>query len=287
LEYLYAGHLKALLSEAGLRPERSLGQNFLVNVGVVEAIIDAGVDAPTAVDIGAGPGILTLPLSHRYPEVVAVEIDARLAGVLRAVLKGRPNVHVVVDDARSIGWVEVLSGLGVPRPSVFFGNLPYYAAAPIMMRFLESGVSWTQGVFMLQREVADRLLAEPGGKDYGILTLAVRYHAQVRGLRTVSPGSFYPTPEVSSKVVILSPAREKPLVPFAHFMAIVRAGFGQRRKTVRNALRGSPELEVSVQQLDEMLSRAEVDPRARAETLHFDDFVRMAGAFKWDSPEGL
>ncbi len=276
MEYLYLGHLKELMASAGLRPDRGLGQNFLINTGIVEAIVEAGDSVTTAIEIGAGPGILTLPLSHRYPRVIAVEIDERIIGVLREVVADRPGVDIVVADARIVDWREVLESSGAPAPVTWFGNLPYYAAAPILNRVLESSVPWRRGVFMFQREVADRLTAPPGGKDYGVFTLAVRYHAEVRVLKKVSPGSFYPSPEVASSVVILTPRPEPLGVPFDPFVAVVRAGFAQRRKTLRNSLLGSGELPLSRDEVDDLLDRADIDPGRRGETLSMEEFATIA-----------
>ncbi len=286
MEFLTLGSLRELMWDMGLRPDRSLGQNFLINLGVVEAIAEAGGDAEVAIDIGAGPGILTLPLSGLYPRVIAIEIDSDMVALLRRVTGDTPGVEIVAEDARTIDWCGMFRELEISSSPVIFGNLPYYAAAPILTHFLESGVPWRRAVFMFQREVAERLTAEPADKAYGILTLAVRYYADVKALRRVSPGSFFPPPEVTSSVVALTPRRTTPGADFDDFILLVRAGFGQRRKTVRNALIGSPELGLDRDAVDFILEEAGVDPRARAETLGLDVFEAMASVMGSEQLQG-
>ncbi len=266
------------MQDRGLRPEKRLGQNFLINVGVVEAIVDAGGEGATAIDVGSGPGTMALPLSHRYPRVIAVEIDPGLVAVLEDTLGHRENVDIVSADATEIDWARTVASLGAATPIVWFGNLPYYAASPILTRILQSEMNWVRAIFMLQNEVADRITASPGEKAYGILSLVVAYYADSRMLRKVKPGSFYPAPDVVSAVVCLTPRADRPEVAFEDFVRVVRAGFGQRRKTLRNALVGSVELGLDRDAVDGALATAEIDPGVRAETLALDQFVDLTRA---------
>ena len=274
MDYLSLNEIRDMMQSHGLRPDKSLGQHFLVDGNIVRLIIDEG-GGSLALDIGAGPGVLTLPLSHRYSQVVAVEIDERLAPILAEVLDDRPNVEVIFADATAIEWEDVLGG----EPVSVYGNLPYGVASPIMTHLFTSAVNWVRARFMLQREVAERLTAEPGTKAYGPLTLAVKYHADVTLFRRVSPGCFYPPPDVDSAIVDLTP-RSQPPVSFSCFMQAVHAAFALRRKTLRNSLAGSRELPLERDDVQDVLEAAELDAGLRGEALEFEDFVRLALAIQ-------
>lgn len=270
MQHLTSSRLRDVLRRHGVRPDKKLGQHFLVDTNIARIIAGHARESDHAVDLGAGPGILTLPLSYQCRRVTAVEIDDRFEPVLAEVLRERGNVEVVFTDARSMDW-SCVSPEGAVR---VFGNLPYGAAAPILSNFLESGVEWSTAVLMFQREVAERLVAGPGTRDYGQLTLAVRFFAGVRMLRRIGPRSFFPQPEVDSALVQLDPSRP-PDIPFGVYMGLVRAGFGLRRKTIRNAFRGSRELGLPDGDVDTLLAAGGIDPRRRGETLSFDEYVHL------------
>ncbi len=272
MQFVSPSQLRGILQRHCIRPRKGLGQHFLVDGNVIEKILPAR-GGGTACEIGAGPGTLTLPLADVYERVYAVEIDERFAPALDEVLSGRDNVHVFFRDARTIAWGEICREECVH----FFGNLPYGAAAPIIQNFLSSSVSWESARFMLQHEVARRLVAGPGSGDYGPLTLSVSYRARATILHRVSKNCFYPVPEVESALVQLQPVA-RPEVDFAPFMQVVRAAFGQRRKTLRNALGNSPELQITPGVAEELLQMAGVDARARAEVLTMQDFVQLTAA---------
>ena len=275
MQYLTPSHLRQVLDGHGLRPRQSLGQNFLVDPNIVRIITGQARPADVAVDIGAGPGILTLPLSDLYDRVLAVEIDERFKPVLEDILCGQRNVEVVFADARTLNWRETLG----EREVSVFGNLPYGAAAPILSNFLESGSRWVSGIFMLQREVAKRLTAGPGSKDYGILTLAVGYYAHAEIVHRVGPRAFYPSPDVDSCVVRLLP-RQLPPVAFDVFIRLVRGAFRLRRKTVRNSLSRSGEIELEAGEAEDLLCRSGIDPGRRGESLSMVEYVTMASNYR-------
>lgn len=275
MQYLTLSHLRQVLDGHGLRPRQNLGQNFLIDGNIVRIITAQARPADLAVDIGAGPGILTLPLSDLYDRVLAVEIDERFRPVLHEVLCGHSNVEVVFADARTLNWREAV---GDSEVSVF-GNLPYGAAAPILNNLLESGPAWVSGIFMLQREVAKRLTAGPGSKDYGILTLAVGYYAHTEIVHRVGPRAFYPSPDVDSCVVRLLP-RQLPPVEFDVFIRLVRGAFRLRRKTVRNSLSRSGEIDLETGETEVLLRQSGIDPRRRGESLSMDEYVSMASNYR-------
>ncbi|MFO8060057.1 MAG: 16S rRNA (adenine(1518)-N(6)/adenine(1519)-N(6))-dimethyltransferase RsmA [Bacillota bacterium] len=276
MQYLTPSRLRQLLTTHGIRPERGLGQNFLVDANIVRIITAQAAPTGLAVDIGAGPGVLTLPLSHLYEQVLGIEIDERFESVLREVLAGRGNVQMVFADAREMDWAEAP---GSDVEASVFGNLPYGSAAPIMSNFLGSGRPWATAVFMLQREVAERLTARPGGRDYGILTLAVAYYAEAKIVHRVSPRSFYPPPDVESAVVRLLPV-DPPPVRFDDYIRVVRGAFGTRRKTIRNSLALSGELDLDVQAVRDLLRMSGVDPGCRGESLGVDEYVNLARNYR-------
>jgi 16S rRNA (adenine1518-N6/adenine1519-N6)-dimethyltransferase len=254
----------------GVRPRRRLGQSFLVDPVYVERIVSAArVDGEAVLEIGPGLGALSARLAELAAELALVEIDAELAAALRDGLAARPNVRVTHGDALAVDLDEVLPA---GRRVVVVANLPYSVGTQILMRLLEERVRFSRMVLMLQREVAERVTAEPGTRAYGIPTLWTKLHADAEILFRVPAGAFVPRPKVESAVLRLS-VRSTPRVALAseeRFRAIVRAAFGQRRKTLGRALSGI----VSPSQFGE----AGIDPRRRGETLSLEEFARLSNA---------
>lgn len=238
--------IRELMEEAGIRFRRDLGQNFLVDPSVPEEIADAAADDPSAVILEIGPGIgcLTAALAERYRRVVSVEIDRGLIPVLGKTLSDHTNVTVVNADCMTADLAALLSeaaGGGVPGvdfPVAVAANLPYYITTPILLRLLESGIRFSRITVMVQKEVADRLAAAPGSRDYGAITAVLGYYGTATRRFTVSPGSFLPPPAVSSAVVSIDLYREPAFKPLSEktFFDTVHAAFEQRRKTLVNAL---------------------------------------------------
>ncbi|MDP3062554.1 MAG: 16S rRNA (adenine(1518)-N(6)/adenine(1519)-N(6))-dimethyltransferase RsmA [Chloroflexota bacterium] len=263
-----AGHTPALAQDNG-RPRKALGQHFLVDGSVAERILEGADLSPsdTVVEVGPGRGALTRALSERAGSVLALELDGALAAQLRQRLKGLANLRVVEADARTVELSTLLSE-GVPYKVV--ANLPYYAASPILRRFLESERRPTVLVVMVQREVAVEMAAAPG--RMGLLSVGIQTYARPRVLFTVPPTAFYPPPKVWSAVVRLD-VLPAPLVSAGEsdgFFALVRAGFSAPRKQLRNSL--ALGLGVPPAEAEALLAKAQVDPRRRAETLSLDEW---------------
>jgi 16S rRNA (adenine1518-N6/adenine1519-N6)-dimethyltransferase len=256
------------LGRLGVRPRRSLGQNFLVASPVVERIVAAaGATGRVVVEIGPGIGALSDALAAIAGELFLVEIDARMAERLAERFAASPNVHVVAADALAVDYSKLLAGRG---RAVAVGNLPYSVGSQILLRLIEAGASFERLLLMLQREVAERLIAKPGTKAYGVLTLWTALRGEAEIVLRVSRGSFVPRPKVESAVVsvTLHTAPRVSIDDEERFRAVVRAAFGQRRKTLRAALArvaGPADIE-----------RAGIDPGRRGETLSLAEFARLA-----------
>jgi len=271
---------RALLRRHGLAAKKSWGQNFLIAGRVYRAIVDATVaaDDDWIVELGAGLGTLTMRLAERVPEgkVLAVERDRELAAVLRAELGHLDNVEVVEDNALTYDLATVARWHG--GPVTVCGNLPYHLASQIILRVIEQRAAVTSAVVMIQREMADRLLAAPGTAEWGGLGALVRAWADVDQVIRVGAGSFHPAPKVESSVVRIRPlpggAPRAPIDDPRHFADTVHAAFGQRRKTLRNALRARWDATL----VDAALAATAIDGRRRGETLDIAELAALAAA---------
>jgi 16S rRNA (adenine1518-N6/adenine1519-N6)-dimethyltransferase len=271
---------RVLLGRYNLRAKKGFGQNFLISDRAFRAIVDATVrgDDDWIVEIGAGLGTLTARLAERVPEgkVIALERDPDMIAVLRAELAGVDNVDIEASDALRYDLRMAARWRG--DAIAVCGNLPYHIAAPLLFRVLEAREVVRCAVVMLQREMADRIVAPPGGKAYGALGVMIRTYADVTTVAKVSAGSFVPPPKVDSTVVKLVPlAGGLPRVPIAnekHYSSVVHAAFGQRRKTLRNALRAVFEERA----VDAALVATGIDGARRGETLDIAEFGALAAA---------
>ena len=265
-----------VLKAFGLRAVKSFGQNFLIDAGVVRAIVEAaGVSASDHVlEIGPGIGTLTQALAETGAAVKAVEIDKKLPAVLAETLKSYDNVTIVSGDILKVD-IPAIMGAGAFK---VVANLPYYITTPILMTLLERRLPLADIVTMVQKEVAERMVASPGSKDYGALSVAVQYYTEPRIVIDVPPRSFLPAPDVMSRVVACR-VRETPAVAVrdeARFFRVVKAAFGQRRKTIANALKGGGFPKETIR---DALERADIDPTRRGETLSLAEFARLADSF--------
>jgi 16S rRNA (adenine1518-N6/adenine1519-N6)-dimethyltransferase len=272
--------VRTLLADHGLRPRRALGQHFLADPNTARRIVRlAGIgEGDRVLEIGPGLGSLTLALVEAGAAVVALELDRHLAPVLDATLADTPvdghGVEVVVGDALAVDFDALLGDAGdAAWHSV--SNLPYNVAAPVVMRLLEAVPRVERQLVMVQREVGERLAATPSSAAYGALSVKVAYHAHAELVGAVPPTVFVPRPKVESVLVRIVRRPVPPVdVPSPdRLFALVRAGFGQRRKMLRRALR--PELGAGV---FDVLTAAGVDPAARAEALSLDDWAAVARA---------
>lgn len=267
-----------ILKSFGLHMSKKLGQNFLIDEQVVAEIVAAAQVTPgdTVLEIGPGIGTLTQGLAEAGPaKVVAVELDRRLIDVLTKTLEGYENVKVVHGDILKIDIAREVDG----APYKVVANLPYYITTPIIMTLLEKRLPIERLVTMVQKEVAQRMVAKPGGKDYGALSVAVQYYTEPEILFVVPPTSFIPSPSVDSAVICCK-VREQPPVQIRSektFFQVVKAAFAQRRKTLSNALKAGG---VTPDILPAVLEKAGIDGIRRGETLSLTEFAALADA--WD-----
>lgn len=282
LDLTSPAQLTDLLRRHDVHPTKRFGQNFLVDRNVLNKILDALElhEGDRVLEIGPGAGTLTLALAERSANVVAVEIDRRLMSVLEEVLSDHPNVRVINADILGLNLPQFLSHhFGSERVKVV-GNLPYYITSPIISALIQSRAQVSTIVLMIQKEVAERLRAAPGTKDYGSMSVFVQYYCEPEIIAHVSKNVFVPAPDVSSAIVRLR-LREKPPVEVSsddRFFDVVHCAFGQRRKTLLNSLADCPALGISKDQVAQVLHAARIDPSRRAETLSLDEFARIASA---------
>ena len=275
-----------ILRRHGLRPKHSWGQNFLGDEHALERIASAVSLAPgePVVEIGPGLGHLTRFLLATGAEVTAIERDRDMARVLRKEIADE-RLRVLEANAVQVDFAEAA---GADRVAVV-GNLPYHLTSPILFRLLEQRARISRAVLTVQKEVAERLTAEPGCRDYGLLTVVLALYFEVRAILDLPAALFHPPPKVDSTVVRLW-RREKPLVEVdseLRFVRVVKAGFAQRRKTLLNSLKSDKAL-ADPEQLEAALTRAGIDGARRAETLHVTEFAALeralAAAARGDPP---
>jgi len=265
-----------ILKAFGLHTSKKLGQNFLIDPAIVSGIVEAAdVKAGDRVlEIGPGIGTLTQGLAETGADVTAVELDKKLPAVLAETLKGYDNVRIVPGDILKVNIPEILG----PGAFKVAANLPYYITTPILMALLEQHLPITELVTMVQKEVAERMTATPGKRIYGALSVAVQYYTEPEIVLDVPPRSFIPAPEVDS-VVIACHVRPEPAVKVKDeklFFRVVKAAFGQRRKTLMNAMRGAG---FAKEEVRDAMERSGIDPTRRGETLTLEEFAALADAF--------
>ena len=265
-----------ILNRFKLRADKKLGQNFLIDENVVHQIVAAAElsEAGTVLEVGPGIGTLTQGLAESKARVVAVELDTRLLPVLATTLNGYDNVRVVHGD---ILKVNIMEEVGAPSFKVC-ANLPYYITTPIIFALLEKRLPMERLVAMVQKEVAERMAAQPGGKEYGALSVAIQYYTEPKIAFIVPPTSFIPAPAVDSAVIVCK-RREKPPVEVCDeglFFRVVKAAFSLRRKMLSNSLKN---MGIKSEQVAKWLELAGVDGKRRAETLSLEDFAKLTNSF--------
>ncbi|WP_448102532.1 16S rRNA (adenine(1518)-N(6)/adenine(1519)-N(6))-dimethyltransferase RsmA [Luteibacter jiangsuensis] len=253
------------------RPKKSFGQHFLHEKRYIDRIVSSisPKDGDTLVEIGPGEGAMTLPLLAVAKRMTAIELDTDLIPGLQQRAAAIGELRIVHSDVLKVDFSALAAELGAERLRIA-GNLPYYISSPILFHCVEHAAAIQDMHFMLQKEVVDRMAAEPGSKVYGRLSVMLQLACRVTPLFTVPPGAFRPPPKVDSAVVRLVPlpADQRPAGDPAKIHAVVKAAFAMRRKTLANTLKGM---------IDEATIRAVgIDPRARAETLAPTDFVKLA-----------
>ncbi|MHA0857601.1 16S rRNA (adenine(1518)-N(6)/adenine(1519)-N(6))-dimethyltransferase RsmA [Paenibacillus sp. CMAA1364] len=272
---------KDIIKRHGFSFKKSLGQNFLIDQNILNKIVEAAdLDkSKGALEIGPGIGALTERLAQNAATVTAVEIDRRLIPILQEVMEPYDNVEVVQADVLDVDLQALFQTHfnDVSKVSVV-ANLPYYVTTPILMKLLEGKLPLEHIVVMIQKEVAERMAASPGSKEYGSLSIAVQYYSIPELICTVPHTVFIPQPNVDSAVIRLT-VREKPPVDTldeAHFFDVVRSSFTQRRKTISNNLKSRYALPEGRERIDALLVEAGIQPSRRGETLSLQEFATLS-----------
>ncbi len=260
--------------------QKKFGQNFLIDTHVLEKIIDAaGITKDDFVlEIGPGIGTMTQYLCENAREVAAVEIDNNLIPILKDTLKEYDNVEVIHEDILKVDIQELAQRKNQGRPIKVVANLPYYITTPIIMGLFESHVPIASITIMVQKEVADRMQAGPGSKDYGALSLAVQFYAKPEIVANVPPNCFMPRPNVGSAVIRLTRHETVPVDVLDEklMFRIIRASFNQRRKTLANGLNNAPDIPLSKEQIQESITALGVPVNIRGEALTLEQFAKLS-----------
>ncbi len=260
--------------------QKKFGQNFLIDSHVLQKIIDAAhiTNDDFVLEIGPGIGTMTQYLSEHAREVMAVEIDHNLIPILKETLAGYDNVEVLNEDILKVDIGKIAEEKNQGRPIKVVANLPYYITTPIIMGLFEKNVPMDSLTVMVQKEVAQRMQAVPGTKDYGALSLAVQFYAEPYIVANVPPNCFMPRPKVGSAVIRLTRYKDMPIkVKNEKLMfSIIRASFNQRRKTLQNGINNSSALHFSKEQVVEALGEMELSPTIRGEALSLEQFARLS-----------
>ena len=259
-----------------IKMSKKLGQNFLIKRGIVDEIVHAAELTPgePVLEVGPGIGTLTQGLAQSGADVTAIELDRRLLEVLDTTLASYDNVRIVHGDVLKLDVPTIMNH----KPFKVVANLPYYSTTPIIMSLLESKLPIERLVVMVQKEVALRMVAKPGTKDYGALSVAVQYYTEPDIVLDVPPKSFLPAPAVTSSV-IRCVLRDKPPVDVIDeklFFRVVKAGFAQRRKTFANTMKTTG---LSKDRIEELLAKANIDGQRRGETFTLQEFADVANAW--------
>ena len=264
--------------------QKRFGQNFLIDTHVLEKIIASAeiTKDDFVLEIGPGIGTMTQYLAEAAREVAAVEIDKTLIPILQNTLKEWNNVTVINNDILKVDIRQLALEKNPGRPIKVVANLPYYITTPIIMGLFENQVPIESITIMVQKEVADRMQVGPGTKDYGALSLAVQYYARPEIVANVPPNCFMPRPKVGSAVIRLERYEQPPVqVKDEKLMfRLIRASFNQRRKTLVNGLKNSPELHFSKEEIEQALVNCGLSLTVRGEALTLEQFAQLANAFE-------
>ncbi len=281
IKTISAREIRELLAQRNFAPRKSLGQNFLLDRNILEKIAKAAELDPRdrVLEIGPGLGALTDWLLEGAGRVVAVEYDRGLHSILEERLAGNEKLRLFRADFMDVDLAGLTEGPAAGAPWKVVANLPYYITTPALFKLVESGIPWKLMVFLVQKEVADRMVAPPGGKEYGSLSVMLNFYGRVEKVAAVPKTVFYPAPQVDSAIVRIRPEwteETRALYPLLH--RVVQAIFGQRRKTVWNALTGGGIGEKET--IGTILDRLGIDPGRRGETLTGTEFGALARAVR-------
>lgn len=269
-----------ILQKYNFNFQKKFGQNFLINTGILEDIIDAAevTDEDMVLEIGPGIGTMTQYLCENARQVVAVEIDTNLIPILKDTLSAYDNVRIINDDILKVDINELAREYNNGRPIKVVANLPYYITTPIIMGLFESHVPIESITVMVQKEVADRMQAGPGTKDYGALSLAVQYYSKPQIVVNVPPSCFMPQPKVGSTVISLR-RHQQPVVQVEDeklMFKVIRASFNQRRKTLANGLNNYGGINLTKEQIQQSIEELGVPVNIRGEALSLEQFACLS-----------
>lgn len=267
-----------IIKEYQFRFKKRFGQNFLVDKNILDKIIASSRLQPDqyVIEIGTGLGTLTWELGKRTRKVISFEIDRDLIAILKE--NGiADNVELIEADALKADWFQILKDAGWQGERLsLVANLPYYLTSPLIMKALEVDLEFDLIVVMVQKEVANRIKAKPGTKDYGVLTLAVQYYATPEVVIDAPRSTFMPAPTVDSQVIKLVPHKTPAEVDHDQLFTIIRAAFNQRRKTLKNNLKAiCKENDISSDQLEDIFNKLDIHPNARGETLSLTKYIEL------------
>ena len=270
---------RILLAAHNISPKKQLGQNFIIDPAFTEKIIKCAGILPEDIilEIGAGLGALTIPLARRARKVIAIEKDRQIIPILNTevLVSGLSNVSIIEKDILSVDINALIEDMG--GKIVVMGNLPYNISSQILVQLIRSREGISRAVLMFQKELAHRITADSGCKDYGRLTVMLRYCADIRKVIDAKASLFFPKPKVDSEILELKFKKEieHKAVDELFFFKVIKSGFGNRRKTLKNALVAS-ELNIDPDTAKRLLEKSGIDPIRRAETLTVEEFVRLS-----------
>lgn len=277
---------KSVVEKHGFKFSKSLGQNFLIDDNVIDKILNGArlSEGDKVIEVGPGIGTLTREMGKVADKVVAIEIDKTLIPILSETLDEFDNIEVVNQDILKVNIQELVNEKLSGGPVKLVANLPYYITTPIVMKFLEEDIPVTDIVVMVQKEVADRMNACPGTKDYGALSVAVQYYCDTEIVAKAPRHMFIPQPNVDSTVIGLHVRKELkyPVDNEEIFFKTVKASFGQRRKTLLNSLGGLGFL--NKDEIREVLKESDIDEKRRGETLTIEEFAKLSNVINSKVP---
>ena len=276
----------AILQKYNFRFQKKFGQNFLIDSRVLDKIIQAADITPEdfVLEIGPGIGTMTQYLCEHARAVTAVEIDRNLIPILEETLGGYHNAEIICQDILKMDLARLAEEKNSGSPIKVVANLPYYITTPIIMGLFESHMPVESVTVMVQKEVAERMQAAPGSKDYGAMSLAVQYYSLPEIVANVPPHSFIPRPKVGSCVIRLAkrPTPPLPVEDEKLLFSMIRASFQQRRKTLANGLQNAPDLSISKELAIRTLESLGLNPNIRGEALSLEQFITLSNAFSHD-----
>lgn len=275
--------VRNMLHDSGLHFKKSLGQNFLTDKNVLNDIVNSAEIEETdfVLEIGPGPGVLTRELAKKAKRVVAVELDSDIISLLSENIKEYDNITIINKDILKVDLPALRDEYFEGKPFKVIANLPYYITTPIVMKLLETDVNIKSIVIMIQKEVAERLIASPGTKDFGAISLSVNYYADAEIVRIVPPEAFVPAPKVHSAVLKLT-VLGNPRVSVSdekYLFRLIKAAFSKRRKTFLNSISGESGIEITKEEAKDIITELGFSDNLRGETLSLGEFAQISEVF--------